>query len=100
MTEYELEKIINESKELMDICDEYKKTYQLLQEQRWDELRNHIDSVVIKHPTEAAIHDMINSCMPTTLEQNAINCMDFLENLFKGKLGIDVLDTTKYLLKK
>lgn len=25
MTEYELEKIINESKELMDICDEYKK---------------------------------------------------------------------------
>lgn len=100
MTEYELEKIIHESKELMDIRYEYQKTYQLLQEKRWYELKNHIDLVVLKHPTEAAVHNRINPCMPTTLEQNAINCMNFLENLFKEKLGIDVVDMTKYLLKK
>lgn len=100
MTEYEVEKIIHESKELMDIRDEYQKTYQLLKEQRWDELRNHIDSVVLKHPTEAIMHNAINKCMPISLEQNAVNCMCFLENLFKGKLAVDVVDITKYLLKK
>lgn len=100
MNEYELEKMIHESKELMDIRDEYQKTYQLLKEQRWDELRNHIDSVVLKHPTEAIMHNAINKYMPTSLEQNAVNCMCFLENLFKGKLTVDVVDITKYLLKK
>lgn len=100
MTEYELEKIIHESKELIDIRDEYQKTYQLLQEKRWDELRNHIDSVVLKHPTEAIMHNAINKIMPTSLEQNAVNCMYFLENLFRGKLAVDVVDITKYLLKK
>ena len=100
MNEYELEKVIHESKELMDIRDEYQKTYQLLQEQRWDELRNHIDSVAIKHPSEAILHNITHTYRATTLEQNAINCMCFLENLFKEKLGIDVVDMTKYLLKK
>lgn len=100
MLEYELEKMIHESKELLDIRDEYQKTYQLLQEKRWEDLRNHIDSVILKHPTEAAIHNMINPYMPISLEQNAVNCMCFLENLFKGKLAVDVVDITKYLLKK
>lgn len=100
MNEYELEKIIDGSKELLDIREEYQKTYQLLQEKRWDELRNHIDSVILKHPTEAAIHNMINPYMPISLEQNAMNCMYFLGNLFRGKLAVDVVDITKFLLKK
>ena len=100
MTEYELEKIIHESKELMDIRDEYQKTYQLLQEKRWDELRNHIDSIAIKHPSEAILHNITHIYRATTLEENAVNCMSFLENLFKEKLGLDVVDITKYILKK
>lgn len=100
MNECELEKVIHESKELMDIRDEYQKTYQLLQEKRWDELRNHIDSVAIKHPSEAILHNTTHRYRAITLEQNAINCMSFLENLFKEKLGLDVVDITKYILKK
>ena len=99
MNEYQLEKMIHESKELLDIRDDYQKTYQLLQEKRWDELRKHIDLVAIKHPTEAIWHNITHGYKATTLEQNAVNCMCFLENLFKGKLAVDVLDITKYLLK-
>ena len=99
MNEHEIEKLINETKELCDIRDEYKKTQQLLQEQNWGELQKHISTVIQKHPTEAAIHNLVNPCMPNTIEQNAINCMGFLENLFKGKLGVDIADAVKYLTK-
>lgn len=99
MNEHELEKFINETKELHDIRDEYQKTQQLLQEQRWNELQMHITSVMVKHPTEASIHNLSNPCMPNSIQQNAINCMNFLENLFKGKLGLDIIDITKYLMK-
>lgn len=97
MNEYEIEKLINETKELRDIKDEYKKTQQLLQERRWDELQKHISTVVCKHPTEAVIHNLVNPHMPNTIEQNAINCMGFLENLLKAKLGIDIADAGKFL---
>ena len=32
-----------------------------------------------------------------TVEQNGINCMHFLENLFKAKIGANIYDITKYL---
>lgn len=99
MGEYQIKKFIQETKELRDIRDEYQKTQQLLEEQRWDELQNHIMSVMIKHPTEAVLHNLVNSCMPNTIEQNAINCMGFLENLFKEKLGINITDAVRYLTK-
>ena len=99
MNEHEIEKLIHETKELRDIRDEYQKTQQLLQEQSWDELRNHISNVKLKHPAEAMIHNLVNPCMPNTIEQNAINCMGFLENLFKGKMGAGIADAAKYLAK-
>lgn len=97
MNEHEIEKLIHETKELRDIRDEYQKTQQLLQERSWDELQSHISTVILKHPTEAVIHNLANTCMPRTIEQNAINCMGFLENLFKGKLGAGIADITNYL---
>lgn len=99
MNEHEIKKAIHETKELRDIRDEYQKTQQLLQAQSWDELRKHISTVMLKHPTEAMVHNLVNPCMPNTIEQNATNCMGFLENLFKVKLGVDIADAAKYLTK-
>lgn len=99
MNEYEIKKFINETKELYDIKDEYQKTQRLLQEQSWDELQNHISNVMLKHLTEAIAHNLVNPYMPNTIEQNALNCMGFLENLFKVKLGLDIADAIKYLTK-
>lgn len=88
MTPEQIEKLINATKELHDIRDEYQKTEQLLQEQKWDELSRHIQSVMINHPLEAACHNAVNHDMPHTVEQNARNCMAFLNNLFAGKLAM------------
>ncbi len=99
MNEYDIKKIIHATKELRDIRDEYQKTQQLLQEQRWDELQKHITSVMLKRPKEAVFHNLVNPYMPNTIEQNAINCMGFLENLFKEKLGISIADAVRYLTK-
>lgn len=88
MTPEQIEKLINTTKELHDIRDEYHKTEQLLQEQKWDELSRHIQSVMINHPLEAACHNAVNHDMPHTVEQNAWNCMAFLNNLFAGKLAV------------
>ena len=97
MTDREIEKIIKEAKELVDIQNEYRKTAQLLQQQRLSELQNHIMTVIRKYPAEAAPHNISNPCMPITIEQNGLNCMRFLENLFKTKLGLDIADAVKYL---
>lgn len=99
MDEYEIQKIINGTKELCDIRNEYQKTQKLLQEQRWDELKNHITEVIMKYPVEANIHNLRYRIMPNTIQQNAINCMCFLETLFRTKLGINVADITKYLME-
>lgn len=87
MTPEQIEKLINATKELHDIRDEYRKTEQLLQQQKWDELSRHIQNVVINHPLEVACHNIMNPNMPYTLEQNARNCMAFLNNLFAEKLA-------------
>ena len=75
MNEFQIQKVINETKELRDIRDEYQKTQNLLQEQRWDELQNHITTVMFKHPNEVILHNLVNTCMPNTVEENAVNCM-------------------------
>ena len=98
MNKDQIQKAINEIKELRDIRDEYQKTYKLLQEQRWDELRNHITTVMMKHPTETMIHNFVNPHKPSNIQQSAVNCMGFLENLFKAKLGVNIADVTKYLM--
>ena len=88
MTPEQIEKLINATKELHDIRDEYQKTEQLLQEQKWDQLSRHIQCVKINHPWEAACHNAINPNMPHTVEENARNCMAFLNNLFTEKLAV------------
>lgn len=99
MDKYNIPKIINNSAKLQDIRNDYEKTQQLLQEQRWCELNHHIAYIVTKYPIEVAIHNLVNPHMPNNIEQNAINCMKFLENLFKAELGVYVTDVIKYLSK-
>lgn len=97
MNEYQIKKAIHETKELRDILDEYQKTQRLLQEQRFDELQNHIQEVIKKHFIETSVYNTINHNKPMTVEQNGINCMHFLENLFKAKIGANIYDIAKYL---
>lgn len=99
MDELETEKVIRTTKELADIRDGYQKTQRLLEVQCWVELQQHITAVIRKYPGEAMMHNYINPCMPDTIQQNAVNCMGFLQNLFAARLGVDITGAIKYLKK-
>lgn len=93
MTEHDMEKIAKESHELLKILNEYKQTETLLNEQKWNELQNHIYRIKTEYSVEAAIHNATHPCMPQTVEQNGLNCMMFLKELFAAKavsLGLDL----------
>lgn len=99
MNELETEKVIRATKELTDIRAEYLKTQRLLEAQCWEELQQHITAIIRKYPEEAMVHNCLNPCMPDTIQQNAINCMGFLQNLFAAKLGVDIAGAIQYLMK-
>lgn len=99
MNGLETEKIIRATKELTDIRDEYLKTQRLLEAQRWKELQQHITAIIRKYPEEAMVHNCLNPCIPDTIQQNAINCMRFLQTLFAAKLGVDIAGAIQYLMK-
>lgn len=99
MNDLETEKVIRATKELTDIRDEYLKTQRLLEAQRWKELQQHITAIIRKYPEEAMVHNCLNPCIPDTIQQNAINCMRFLQTLFAAKLGVDITRAIQYLMK-
>ena len=95
MNQNEIEKLIQDTKELCDIRDEYQKTDRLLREGKTEELRQHIQEVINKHLLEASFYNIMNPVMPNTIEQNARNCMVFLDCLFKEKLALKIKDLSK-----
>ena len=90
MDQNEIEKLIRDTKELRDIRDEYEKTERLLREHKQEELQQHLQEVSSKHLLEKLAYNALNPQMPQTLEQNAINCMKFLDYLFKEKLTLKI----------
>ena len=49
MNQYEIEKLIQDTKELRDIRDEYQKTERLLKENKQEELQQHLQ-IVLQYP--------------------------------------------------
>lgn len=90
MNQYEIEKLIQDTKELRDIRDEYQKTERLLKENKQEELQQHLQEVSSKHLLEKLAYNAVNSQMPQTLEQSARNCMVFLDGLLKEKLALKI----------
>lgn len=89
------EKIIKESKEIIDLQNEIQKTQNLLVERNWQELEKHLKDVMSKYPAETVIHNLVNPVSPRTIQENAINCIVFLNQLIKGKSAQNVYDEIK-----
>lgn len=68
MNQYEIEKLIQDTKELRDIRDEYQKTERLLKENKQEELQQHLQEVSSKHRLEKLAYNAVNLQMPQTLE--------------------------------
>ena len=86
------EKMTKESKELIDLQNEIQKTQKLLAERNWYKLEKHLIDIMNKYPAETAIHNSVNPVMPRSIQENAINCINFLNQLIKGKSAQNIYD--------
>lgn len=89
------EKIQKESKELIDLQNEIQKTQKLLAKGNWQELEKHLTDIMNKYPVETAMHNSVNPVMPRSIQENAINCIIFLNQLIKGKSAQNIYDKLK-----
>lgn len=89
------EKMIKESKELIDLQNEIQKTQKLLAERNWQELEKHLADIMSKYPAETAMHNSVNPVMPRSIQENADNCITFLSELYTAK----TVSITKEILK-
>ena len=89
------EKMTKESKELIDLQNEIQKTQKLLSERNWQELEKHLIDIMNKYPVETAMHNSVNPVMPRSIQENAINCINFLNQLIKGKSAQNIYDKLK-----
>lgn len=81
-------------KELCDIRTDYDKTSMLIASMNWQELQAHLVKVQQKYFLEVALYNSFNSIPPQSLLQNAINCMNFLQQLAMAKCLIDIAELT------
>ena len=88
------EKMIKESKEIIDLQNEIQKTQKLLAERNWQELENHLTDIMSKYPAERAMHNLVNTVIPRNIQESATNCITFLSKLYTEKtisIGKDIL---------
>ncbi len=89
------EKIQKESKELIDLQNEIQKTQKLLAKGNWQELEKHLTDIMNKYPVETAMHNSVNQVMPRSIQENAVNCINFLNQLIKGKSAQNIYNELK-----
>lgn len=89
------EKMIKESKEIIDLQNEIQKTQKLLAERNWQELEKHLADIMSKYPVETAMHNSVNPVRPRSIQENADNCITFLSELYTAK----TVSITKKILK-
>ena len=77
---------IKKVEEIENIIHEKNETQHLLQECRWDELREHLQKLNSKYFAETIVYNAVNTNPPQTLQENAINCISFLDTLLTAKV--------------
>lgn len=76
---------IKNVEEMGNIISEKNETKRLLQECRWDELREHLQKLNSKYFAETIVYNAVNTNPPQTLQENATNCITFLDTLLAAK---------------
>ena len=72
-------------KELADLREEYEKTQRLLNEGKNEKLQKHLQDLQNKYLVERMVYNTANPNPPRSLEENASNCMRFLQSLMIAK---------------
>ncbi|MBR6983719.1 MAG: hypothetical protein IKH75_09370 [Ruminococcus sp.] len=79
------DKDLKKTKEIADLKKEYEKTQRLLNEGKTEELQKHLQELQNKYLVETMIYNTANPNPPRSLEENASNCLRFLNSLIISK---------------
>lgn len=82
----------NEAKDISEIRSEIDKVKNLLKSGDLQELQNYLQELQNKYIVETAAYNMVHSIPPRSLEENALNCIDFLNTLLIKKSAEELED--------
>ena len=79
--ENKLAKDIHKMKEIDDIKSEYDRIEELLNNEPLDKLDEYLQQLNFKYLAETAIYNLSHTITTQDVQQNAVNCMEFLKEL-------------------
>lgn len=78
-------KKIKTIREMEEIASEKKKIQQLLRDANWSDLNAYLNELYKKYWVETSIYNLANQNPPQNTQENAINCIAFLDSLLASK---------------
>ena len=78
------------TKDFLSIKNDYNKIIDLFEQEKWQELEKHLYDIQMRYFQEAVAYNSINTTMPNSVQENARNCLQFLEQLAKFK-GLEII---------
>ena len=76
---------LKDMKEITDIISERDRLAYLLQVNDINGIKKQLESISEKHWLEKAMHNLVNNNPPRTIQEDACNCLSFLDELLKAK---------------
>lgn len=73
-------------KDIEDIVSERNKIQKLIYEANWDKLNTYLQELNIKYGVETFIYNLANPIQPKGIQENAQNCIRFLNTLIADKI--------------
>lgn len=83
---------VNKVNDIFEISSEIDKIKYLLRSSDLQELQNYLQELQSKYIVETAAYNMVHSIPPRSLEENALNCIDFLNTLLIKKSAEELED--------
>lgn len=80
-----IKKQLKKAKEISDIISDRDEVQRLLCEGCWEELDKFLHKLIKKYLTETFVFNVANPNPPANLEENARNCINFLNTLLAAK---------------
>lgn len=81
-----------ELKEIDDIKSEYATIEQLLKSNNQKELSEYLEEINKKYWVETAMYNLSHPFLAPNVQQNAINCMEFLKTLEAAKVAKSAIE--------
>ena len=67
--------------DFLSIKNDYDKIIELLKQGKMQELEKHLYDIQMRYIQESLAYNSVNTIMPTSIQENARNCLRFLEQL-------------------